>query len=126
MFGGMSVQEGGRARTLGRVFFENERATGAIALNFDTGELVSVRTLRILEIFIPGSTSFVTAEAVASVRQNGQLRLVLGTITLMVDDLDLGGLSFPDTMFLSFDALDGRQFIRHGTLDDGDIAIELP
>ena len=80
MFGGMSVQEGGRARTLGRVFFENERATGAIALNFDTGELVSVRTLRILEIFIPGSTSFVTAEAVASVRQNGQLRLVLGTI----------------------------------------------
>ena len=126
VFGGMGVQEGGRARTLGRLFFENQHAAGAFAITFDNGSLVSIRTTQILEIFIPGSTSFFTAKAIGSVRENGQLRLVPGTITVMVDDLDHDLLQFPDTIFVQFNATDGRSFIRHGTLDQGEVVIVLP
>ena len=125
-FGGMAVQEGGRARTLGRLFFENQVATGAFAVHYDTGDLLSVRTTRILEVFIPGSTSFFTAEAIAVVRDNGQVRLVNGFVTVMVDDLDLGFLNFPDTIFVRFDTATGTMFTRHGTLDQGEVNIVLP
>ncbi len=122
--GAMTVSEGGRAKTDGRLAHTAQGIAGKFEISFSHGDLVNLRLLNLTSYSVPGSTAFFGGTAIVTLRVNGRTRVVTGEVFVMVDDLDIDHLPFPDQFFLQF-VSGGQTITRHGLMTDGDVTVRL-